>query len=199
MSLQQQQDVPAFAFGNSLYGGRPTFGLTRRGDGSEAMLTLYELLPREQAEARRQRLERAGRSAATAPFEEVFETPSSNDARDWSWDDWVAIKVGQLTESRLQAVQSLVKEILKDADIDHHRVTGTGDDEILLPEAVGIRLTIAFVGIKPLQRFDRMRAVARGVARMSSEECYYWHAKCRSPSSPNGEKALRTLLTHHID
>jgi len=82
--------------------------------------------------------------------------------------------------------------------LDESVVTATGDAEVFLPETVGVRLALGFVGVKPIQRVDRMRALCRGIARMSDEECYYWHAKCRSPSSPSGEKALRMLLTDHI-
>jgi hypothetical protein len=43
---------------------------------------------------------------------------------------------------------------------------------VFLPETAGVRLAVAFRGVKPIQRVDRMRSLARGVARMSDEECY---------------------------
>jgi len=49
-------------YGTSMFGGRPTFTLVRRETDGGGEWTLHELLPREQAEARRDRLERDGRS-----------------------------------------------------------------------------------------------------------------------------------------
>jgi hypothetical protein len=53
--------------------------------------------------------------------------------------------------------------------------------------------------MKHIQRRDRLRAIADGISQMSLGECYYWHAKARSPTSPNGVKSLRTLLADHIE
>jgi hypothetical protein len=52
--------------------------------------------------------------------------------------------------------------------------------------------------MKRLQKYEKLTTVADSIARMSLEECYYWHAKCRSPSSQNGVKALRVLLAGDI-
>jgi hypothetical protein len=117
----------------------------------------------------------------------------------WSWDDWVIMKITCLSGSHIRTVLPVVRESLSHIEVDSSAVINSGQGQAFLPEAIGVRLTLAFAGVKPIQRVDRMRAFARGIARMSDEECYYWHAKCRSPSSPNGEKALRTLLTDHIN
>ncbi|WP_458186277.1 DUF7680 family protein [Haladaptatus sp. NG-WS-4] len=188
-------------FGSSVYGGRPTFALARRDDVDGASLTLYELLPEDQAEARRDRLQRGNpnRGLVTEPFDTVFAESADPDVDRWEWDDWTAVKVTRLSGSRLRATLPLLRETLRGADLDESVITTTGDAEVFLPETVGVRLALGFLGVKPIQRVDRMRAFCRGIARMSDEECYYWHAKCRSPSSPNGEKALRTLLTDHIN
>lgn len=187
-------------FGSSVYGGRPTFALARRDGPDGARLTLYELLPRAQATARSDRLERAdpNRRLVVEPFESVFDPADRDAAGRWSWEDWTAVKVRRLSGSRLRAVLPLVREALDGADLDDGAVTTSGDGRAFLPETVGVRLALGFLGVKPIQRVDRMRAFCRGIARMSDEECYYWHATCRSPSSPNGEKALRTLLTDHV-
>jgi len=187
-------------FGSSVYGGRPTFALVRRDDTDGASLTLYELLPEDQATARADRLERANpsRGLVVEPFTEVFGEAGRADVQRWSWEDWTAMKVTRLSGSRLRAILPLVREALDGADLDDGSVTSSGGGEAFLPETVGVRLALGFLGVKPIQRVDRMRAFCRGIARMSDEECYYWHAKCRSPSSPNGEKALRVLLTDHV-
>lgn len=198
MSIQHDEEqTESFTLGSSVYGGRPTFALIRDENGNNVTLTLYELLPTEQAKARHRRLKRhRQRTSKTMPFSEVVHDDFDK-TDDWTWDGWVAVKVHQLTGARLRSILQLVEEALRGTDKDSKEVTGTGDATVLLREESGVRLTLGFIGIKPLQRVDRMRALSRGVARMSLEECYYWHAKCRSPHSPSGAKALRTLLTGH--
>lgn len=199
MSIQyDDEQTESFALGSSVYGGRPTFALVRDEDGNDVMLTLYELLPTEQADARRRRLERRRqRASKTMPFDEVIDGDVDG-IEDWTWDDWVAVKVRRLSGAHLRSILQLIEETLRKANINPSIVTTTGRGSMLLPESLGIRLSLGFTGIKPLQRVDRMRALSRGIARMSLEECYYWHAKCRSPNSPSGKKALRTLLTAHL-
>jgi hypothetical protein len=131
-------------------------------------------------------------------LDDAFETDVF-DGETWSWDDWHALKVARLDGPRCRAVASVVREAMKSVDLDPDVLTSTREGEMLLPEEAGIRMALAFLGVKPLRRYDRMRALARGVGRMSDEECYYWHALCRSPSTPNGAKALRTLLTDHVE
>ncbi len=199
MSIQyDEEQTKSFALGSSVYGGRPTFALVRNEDGNDVTLTLYELLPTEQADARRRRLERRRqRASKTVPFDEVIDG-NIDDVDDWTWDDWVAMKVRRLSGARLRSTLQLVNESLRETDIPPSKITSTGESGALLPEEVGIRLSLGFIGVKPLKRVDRMRSLSRGIASMSLEECYYWYAKCRSPNSPNGAKALRTLFTQHL-
>ncbi|ELZ56263.1 MULTISPECIES: DUF7680 family protein [Halorubrum] len=192
------EDAPAPSFGSSVYGGRPTFAMTRREGSNGGEVTLYELLPEDQAAARRDRLERRGRSLTGESFEEVLDDSSAEGATRWDWEGWTAVKIARLDGGRFRALSPLIKETVDGAELDATTVTTSGAGDLFLPEAVGVRLALAFRGIKPLQRVDRMRALCRGITRMGDEECYYWHAKCRAPSSPNGEKALRTLLTDHL-
>lgn len=196
---ETQNDLRPVTRGSSVYGGRPTFALARREESGGATVALYELLPREQAGARRERLERANRTLVIKEFDSIFDGCTTDNLEKWSWEDWVAVKVARLSGSRLRSLMPLLRKALDEADLNSGTVTGTGKGDLFIPESVGVRLALAFAGIKPIQRVDRMRAFSRGIARMSPEECYYWHAKCRSPSSPNGEKALRTLLTDHIN
>lgn len=199
MSIKHsEEESRAFTLGSSVYGGRPTFALVRDEKNSNAQMTLYELLPTEQADARQRRIKRRRQQTSkTVPFEEISKN-TVDTTNEWTWDDWVAVKIKRLSGARLRSILQLLDESLREANIDSSEITGTGAATVLLPEAVGIRLSLGFIGIKPIRRVDRMRGLARGVARMSLEECYYWHSKCRSPNTPSGEKALRTLLTNHI-
>ena len=192
------EDAPVSSFGSSVYGGRPTFAMVRREGSNGGEVTLYELLPEDQAAARRVRLERRGRSLSVEPFEAVFDDSTTEESTRWNWDGWTAVKVARIDGGRFRALSPLIEETVDGAELDSSAVTTSGAGDVFLPETVGVRLALAFRGIKPLQRVDRMRALCRGIVHMGDEECYYWHAKCRSPSSPNGEKALRTLLTNHL-
>jgi hypothetical protein len=92
----------------------------------------------------------------------------------------------------------IIESTFRELSLDPETVC-TGDPaSVSLPEAAGVRLSIAFRAMKPMRRRDRLREVAKGIDQMSLGECYYWHAKARSPSSPSGTKALRVLLADHI-
>ncbi len=199
MSIQyDEKQTESFALGSSVYGGRPTFALVRDEDGDAVTVTLYELLPTGQADARCRRLERRRQhTSKTVPFDEVIDGDVDG-VDDWTWEDWAAVKVDQLSRARLRSILSLVDRTLKNRDIDPSIITRTGEETILLHEEVGIRLALGFIGIKPLRRVDRMRALSRGVTQMSLEECYYWNAKCRTPNNQSGAKALRALFTSHL-
>ena len=212
MSIEAEAE--SFAYGSSMHGGRPTFALTRR-LGDEAGLTLYELIPEDLADGRQRRFQKANNnrtltrlpitealpyiredSAGNLDFTEVS-APTERSPADWRWDDWCALKITTLRDSRQQAVHSLVREVLSKTGTNLNSVT-RGEGSVILPEGDGVRLTIAFLAMKRLQKYEKLTAAADGIERMSLEECYYWHAKCRSPSSPNGVKALRVLLAGHI-
>lgn len=198
MSIQQDLDqTDTFALGSSVYGGRPTFALVRDENYNEVSLTLYELLPREQADARQRRYERRHRRCSKPiAFNEVIDQDEIK-TDDWTWDDWDALKVRQLSGVRLRCILPLLDEVLYETDLDSTKITGTGNATILLQEEPGIQVSLGFIGVKPLRRVDRMRAFVRGVSRMSLEECYYWFAKCQSPDVPGGAKALRILLAEN--
>jgi hypothetical protein len=186
-----------------MFGGRPTFTLVRREIDGGGEWTLHDLLPCEQAEARCDRLERDGRSLSITPIEDLVPEVAGDNRFSkldgWTWDEWIGAKVARLDPIRVRTLQDVVREAIEDTPGESSEVLTGGTGFVFLPETAGVRLAVAFRGVKPLQRIDRMRSLARGVARMSDEECYYWYAKCRSPTSPNGEKALRVLLTDHIE
>jgi hypothetical protein len=204
----------SFAYGSSMHGGRPTFALTRR-LGDDAGLTLYELVPEDLADGRQKRFRKANsnrrltKMSVTDAVPDVWEdsngvldfsevgAPSERTPNDWRWEDWCALKIATLSNSRQQAVHRLIRDILGDSGIDTDFVT-RGKGSVVLSEGAGIRLSIAFLALKRLQKYDKLIAATDGISRMSLEECYYWHAKCRTPSTPNGVKALRTLLTAHL-
>jgi hypothetical protein len=207
-------EAESFAYGSSMYGGRPTFALTRR-LGDDAGLTLYELIPEDLADGRQKRFSKANsnrkltRTGITEAIPDAQEdsngvldfsevgAPSARTPNDWQWNDWCALKIATLSNSRQQAVHRLVRDVLDDSGIDIDFVT-RGEGSVVLSEGAGIRLTIAFLAMKRLQKYAKLTRIADSISRMSLEECYYWHAKCRSPASLNGVKALRVLLADDI-
>ncbi len=211
--MSVEPEAKSFAYGSSIHGGRPTFALTRR-LGDDTGLTLYELVPEDLANGRQKRFKKANSNhrltcvSITGALPDaqknsngVFDftdigAPSTRALDDWQWSDWCSLKIATLSDRRQQAIHGLVREVLTDSGIDIDLVT-RGEGSVVLSEDGGIRLTIAFLAMKRLQKYEKLTTVADSIARMSLEECYYWHAKCRSPSSPNGVKALRVLLADH--
>jgi len=196
----------SFAFTTGAYGNRPTFVLTRNRVDDQHEISLYELAPRDIATARRDRFERTGKSVTISVCEldgaivgdsSPSELPGSDDTA-YDWDDWCAIRIATLHGGAFNEVSYLIESTFRDLDLDPETVC-TGDPaSVSLPEAAGVRLSIAFRAMKPMRRRDRLREVAKGIDQMSLGECYYWHAKARSPSAPSGTKALRVLLADHI-
>jgi hypothetical protein len=207
-------EAESFAYGSSMHGGRPTFALTRR-LGDDAGLTLYEFIPEHLADGRQKRFRKANsnrtlsRTAFTDALPDVTAdatgvldlaavgSPAEHMPNDWSWDDWCALKIATLSDRRQQAVHRLVRRVMDDSGIDVDTVV-RGEGSAVLSEGNGVRLTIAFLSMKRLQKYEKLTTVADSIARMSLEECYYWHAKCRSPSNQNGVKALRAMLAGHL-
>jgi len=201
------RDPEPFAFASGRYGDRPVFLVTRQWADDEVGLTLYELSPEDVAQAHRERF--TGRtSSASLTLHDLSEAIVGGDSpaeiRDGStvhdWNGWKAIKITSLKDTRSRtAINCLVRPILDRDGYDSKRVCTGSEGSLVLPESIGVRLSIAFRALKPISRQDRIRAVAEGIGEMSLGECYYWHAKMRSPTTPNGAKALRTLLSGHID
>jgi len=196
----------SFAYTTGAYGDRPTFILTRERVDDQHEITLYELAPRDIATARRERFERVRKSVSVSVSElgdaivgekSPSELPGAGDT-EYDWGDWCAIHIATLRGGAFNEVSFLIESTFRELSLDPEIVC-TGDPaSVSLPEAAGVRLSIAFRAMKPMRRRDRLREIAKGIDQMSLGECYYWHAKARSPSSPSGTKALRVLLADHL-
>lgn len=176
--------------GSSIHGGRETFVLRKRGDS----FTLYELLPEDQATAHKQRWAQNRRVSKSVKLVD----PDFIDDSEWEWEDWTAVKIASLEQERFEAIRSLLKECFDRADLDYVDLMKPTARSVLVPESIGVRIALVYIAIKPIRRVDKQRACVRQLREMSTEECYYWHSLCRSPSTPNGGKSLRTLLTGHF-
>jgi hypothetical protein len=196
----------SFAFTTGAYGNRPTFVLTRDRAKDRHEITLYELAPREIATARQNRFEKRRKSVSVSICELSDaiigeRSPSELSGADdtaYDWEDWCAIRIATLRGGAFNELSYLIESIFRELGLGPETVLTGDPTSVSLPEAAGVRLSIAFRAMKPMRRRDRLREVAKGIDQMSLGECYYWHAKARSPSSPSGTKALRVLLADHV-
>ncbi|QKY19679.1 hypothetical protein B4589_004530 [Halolamina sp. CBA1230] len=197
----------SFAFTTGAYGNRPTFVLTRERIDDQHEVSLYELAPEDIATARKERFDKAQKSENVTTYDlndaivgdqSPSELPGTDNSGPFTWDSWCAIKIATLRGDSFNEVSFLIESTFKEIDLDPQIICTGAPASVSLPEGTGVRLSIAFRTMKPIRRRDKLRAVAKGIDQMSLGECYYWHAKARSPSSPNGTKALRVLLADHL-
>ncbi len=65
-----------------------------------------------------------------------------------------------------------------------------------ISEAIGVRLGLLFLSVKPLRKTSRMEDLARGIRAMTEEETFYWFGKVTAKGpSRRAQKALRLLLS----
>lgn len=65
---------------------------------------------------------------------------------------------------------------------------------VVLDESAGVRLALVFLATGPVSKHGRVDAMAAAIADMSTEEAYYWYAKCMGPQGARAQRALRLLL-----
>ncbi len=65
---------------------------------------------------------------------------------------------------------------------------------IRLDEAAGVRLALVLLATGPLAKWQRVERVAAGVEAMTTEEAYYWYAKCVGQEGRRAQRSLRLLL-----
>jgi hypothetical protein len=206
MASSVTTDNDSFAFTTGAYGNRPTYLLTPQQDGEA--IVLYELLPKDVARGRQERFNRKQKTVtvSTHDISEAIvggETPDditdNDDSVGYQWNEWCAVKVCRHTPEKMSKLTGLIEDTLRDVGVNASEIMIGCGDTVGLPEAAGVRLTLAFVGIKHVRREDKIRHIRDGIQQMSLGECYYWHSKIKSPNEPNGATALRELLAGHIN
>jgi hypothetical protein len=65
---------------------------------------------------------------------------------------------------------------------------------VTLTEEEGVRLALLLIATAPVSKARRIEEMASAVAGMSTEEAYYWYAKCTGPNSARIRRALRVFL-----
>jgi hypothetical protein len=91
--------------------------------------------------------------------------------------------------NRAAYVAGPLQQVLREAGLRGWQWTSA--EPLELPPTLGAHAELLLRAVKPLQRLDRVEAVADGVAEMSREEASYWHAQTQRR---HGLKALRVLL-----
>jgi hypothetical protein len=91
--------------------------------------------------------------------------------------------------NRAAHVAGQLQQVLRDAGLGGREWTSPRPLE--LSSTLGAHAELLLRAVKPLQRLDRVEAVAEGIAGMSREEASYWHAQTQRR---RGLKALRVLL-----
>ena len=110
-------------------------------------------------------------------------------------DEPPMVTVAVLTGDNLRAVASHVIEALRQADYKVTDLSSERKDPFYLPEAVGVRLGLVFMAVKPLSKHRRVEAISYGIRQMPPEEAYYWYSKCTdTDAADRAQRALRILL-----
>jgi hypothetical protein len=100
-----------------------------------------------------------------------------------------------LNGDNLRAVADHVIEGLRQADYRATDLSPERREPFYLPEAVGVRLGLVFLAVKPLSKLRRVEAISHGIRQMPLEEAYYWYSKCTdTDTADRAQKALRVLL-----
>lgn len=63
-----------------------------------------------------------------------------------------------------------------------------------LSEPEGVRLALILIATGPISKARRVDKMASAVEKMSTEEAYYWYAKCTGPDAARVRRALRVFL-----
>lgn len=104
--------------------------------------------------------------------------------------------VATLSGDTLRAVADHVIEALRQAGYRPTDLGASRREPFYLPEAIGVRLGLVMLAVKPLSKQTRIEAISYGIRIMPPEEAYYWYSKCTaSDTADRAQKALRILLT----
>ena len=93
--------------------------------------------------------------------------------------------------SGFNAVLDSVLAALRESRIARTAVSAQRRKPLALAESAGVRLALVLLATAPVSKRERIAAIQAGVAGMSTEEAYYWYAKCSGTEAARGRRALR--------
>ena len=98
--------------------------------------------------------------------------------------------------STMHAVGNHLLEAIKHSGYRPADLKRTRRKPFTMPEVVGVRLGLALLAVKPLQKPRRIDDVASAVRQMCDDEAYYWYAKCtHTRTGRRARRAFRDLVS----
>lgn len=94
----------------------------------------------------------------------------------------------------VQRVLDSVLGVLRQSKIARTSLTPQRQRPLTVAESAGVRLALIFLATAPVSKRARITAMKAGIESMSTEEAYYWYAKCSGADAARGRRALRLLL-----
>ena len=103
--------------------------------------------------------------------------------------------VVQIWGTPLRSVMDQVLAVIREAGYRTTELSRNRKAPFELPEALGVRLALLFLAVKPLRKVVRMMSVSEQVRTMSDEEAYYWYSKSTAAATgPRARRAMRILM-----
>ena len=104
------------------------------------------------------------------------------------------VLVGELDWKATRRILPSVLEAVRASRLPRSILGPQRQKPIVLDESAGVRLALVLVATGPVSKHGRVDAMAAAIADMSTEEAYYWYAKCMGPQAGRARRALRILL-----
>ena len=95
---------------------------------------------------------------------------------------------------RVQRLLDSVLDALRESKVPPTALTAQRRKPLTLAESSGVRLALVLLATAPVTKRERVAAMQAGVHAMSTEEAYYWYAKCSGKDAARTRRALRLLL-----
>jgi hypothetical protein len=95
----------------------------------------------------------------------------------------------------LKSVMDQVLAIIREGGYRTTDLARTRQSPFALTEALGVRLGLLFLAVKPLRKVTRMMSISEQVRGMTDEEAYYWFSKTTAAGTARrAQRAMRVLL-----
>jgi hypothetical protein len=104
------------------------------------------------------------------------------------------ITVSCAAAGRIRRIRPQVLDAVRESGHARSVLSAHRRAPIPLAEHAGVRLGLVLLSTGPIRKATRIDAIASGVASLSTEEAYYWYAKCMGPDAGRVRRALRLFL-----
>jgi hypothetical protein len=94
----------------------------------------------------------------------------------------------------VERVRDSVLAALRESKLPRTTVSAQRRKPLVLTESAGVRLALVLLATAPVSKRERVASIQSGVQAMSTEEAYYWYAKCSGDEPARCRRALRLLL-----